>query len=222
MQGPLQYFLKQPQPFHSGLIWLLAVTMLQPGLTAWAAMQTPATTPGAEPKTAQTVEPVASPLESGNRVEQAIKGGEAQNFSLRLDADQCLALTVEQAGIDLTLRLGEAGKEAVLVVGNPTGSWGPEILLFVALSAGDYRLTVESPNRTARGGRYRLQMEPLRVATATDRTRFAAMQAAMTGDRERKKQTKAGFEAGLAQYEKARAGFHEAGDQRGEADALTQ
>ncbi|MBX7219872.1 MAG: hypothetical protein K1Y36_07990, partial [Blastocatellia bacterium] len=187
-----------------------------------AAFQTLGTVSGTETNKAQAAELVASPLEPGNRVEQAIKGGEAQCFSLRLEADQCLALTVEQEGIDLTLRIGQAGKEAGLVVDNPTGSWGPEILLFVASSAGDYRLTVESPNRTARGGRYRLQMEPLRVATATDRTRFAAMQAAMTGDRERKKQTKAGFEAGLAQYEKARAGFHEAGDQRGEADALTQ
>ncbi len=112
------------------------------------------------------------PFELGPRggPERPLAGGETHVYRLALRAGDYLELRVEQLGIDVVANLVDPGGEA-LEVDSPNGDRGPESILALIAVTGEHRLEV----RAGRGaGRYRVDLDALRPATARDRERSTA------------------------------------------------
>lgn len=147
-----------------------------------------------------------------SEVQRDIKGGETHSFRIELKSGQFLNASVEQEDIDLvTAVFGPDGKQ-LTESDSPNDRWGPEPILLVAPSAGEYRVEVRSPNKNAPAGRYHIQMVALREATETDKGHAAAQIAFDEGRKLRAQQTVQGRRAALEKYQTALSLFEAAGD----------
>lgn len=89
-----------------------------------------------------------------------------------MPAGSLIQLAVEQDGVDATARLFGPGGVLLTRVDSPTGAAGEETVLAVTGRDGRHRLLVEGIGSAA--GRYRVRMEAVRPADATDRQRAYA------------------------------------------------
>src|ERR1044072_1979192 len=79
-------------------------------------------------------------------VQSELKGGETHSFRIVLASGQFLNAAVQQQDIDVvTAVLGPDGKQ-LTESDSPNGRWGPEPVLIVAATAGEYRVDVRSSN----------------------------------------------------------------------------
>src|SRR5215468_2449507 len=169
--------------------------------------------------TAQKEKPVDR-LEPDKPIEREVAGGQAHSYQLTLAADQYLRLVVNQRGIDVVVRFfGPDGKE-LLEADGPTGAQGPEALIAVTKTAGNYRVEVASLEKDARPGRYEVRLVEVRVATRQDKDRAAAQNLSAEGRQLAEQGTKAGFEAAIKKQQEALTLYRAAGDREGEADVL--
>ena len=147
-----------------------------------------------------------------SNVQRELKGGETHSFRIQLDAGQFLNARVEQEDIDLvTAVFGPDGKQ-LTESDSPNNRWGPEPILLVAPSSGEYRVDVRSPNSSAPAGHYQIQIIALREATEMDRGYVAAQLAFDEGTKLRAQQTVPGRRASLEKYQNALLLFQVAGD----------
>ena len=145
-------------------------------------------------------------------VQRELKGGETHSFKIQLAAGQFLNARVEQENIDVvTAIFGPDGKQ-LTESDSPNDRWGPEPLLLVATTPGDYRVDVRSPNKSAPAGRYQIHIVAVREASETDKGHAAAQLAFDEGRKSRALQTAAGRQAAIEKYERALALFQVAGD----------
>ncbi|MCH9650724.1 MAG: CHAT domain-containing protein [Deltaproteobacteria bacterium] len=107
--------------------------------------------------------------------ERNLEAGQSHLYGIHLESGSALAVTIDQLGIDLLVRLRGPGGSEIVMVDTPgaIGSQGPEKLWAVADRTGTYRLEVEAPARV-NPGRYRITMEPVRPASSRDRFLAAA------------------------------------------------
>lgn len=153
----------------------------------------------------------------GEPRERELAGGAAHVYDLELDAGRYVSVAVEQRGIDLYLRLRAPSGELLTEVDSPIGNTGTERVRVVAEAAGTYRLEVRSFEGTREVGRYAVEVEESRPATAEDRTRVRADRAFAEGENLRRE----GRSAEAAErYEAALEAWRELDDRTGEALAL--
>ncbi len=145
-------------------------------------------------------------------VQREIKGGETHSFRIELKTGQFLNASVEQEDIDLvTAVFGPDGKQ-LTESDSPNDRWGPEPILLVAQSSGEYRVEVRSPNKSAPAGRYRIQIITLREATEADKGHAAAQLAFDDARKLRSQQTAPARRAAIEKYQTALSLFQAAAD----------
>lgn len=135
--------------------------------------------------------------------ERELKGGETQSFRTRLSSGQFMEAVVEQKGIDVVVTLLGPGKKQISRSDSPNGRYGPEPLVLIAESSGDYEIEVQSTNSRAPAGRYEIRMSALREATQTDSEHVAADRAFNEGQNLRSQRSAASLQAAVEKYEQA-------------------
>jgi tetratricopeptide (TPR) repeat protein len=164
----------------------------------------------------------ASALVVGQPFAREMRGGEQHTYHVSLSAGQYARVTVDQKGIDVVLALlGADGKPLLEVDNNLSGTRGMEIVSLLAEVSGDYVLSVRSLEKGASPGRYEIQLEDVRTATAADRTRVAAERSYFAAAQLQNQRTGESRRKAVEQYGEALRLMREAGDRRGEAMTLT-
>lgn len=115
--------------------------------------------------------PDCKPLPAGAGAEHNIGIGEKHCFTFELQPDEFFQARVEQKGVDLLLRLLDAGGKELARMNSPNDKEGPEVLTHVAAAAGSYTLEVTPPGAQGGSGAYAIRREAARPATPQDRRR---------------------------------------------------
>ena len=88
-------------------------------------------------------------------VSRELKGGETHSYKIALTSGQFLYAVAEQDNVDLvTAVFGPDGKQ-LSESDSPNDRWGPESIIVLAATSGDYRVDIRSPNSRALAGRNR-------------------------------------------------------------------
>ena len=116
---------------------------------------------------AQTT-PEVTALESDKPLEREIAGGQKHIYQINFTENQYAKLLVEQRGIDVSARAFGADGKLIAEFDSELRTQGAETVEIVALSAGIYKLEVESKQKTSPAGRYEISIAELRPATAKD------------------------------------------------------
>ena len=114
------------------------------------------------------------PLTPGTTIERELKGGESNSFQVSLAAGHFLQIAVEQKGIDVEVILFGPDGKRISHMDSINGMWGPEPIVEIADAGGNYRVQVDSPDKTAAAGHYEISVIEEREATAADRSHVSA------------------------------------------------
>lgn len=109
-------------------------------------------------------------LEMGKPIEREIAGGTKHNYQITLSGDQYAKATVEQRGIDVVVRLFDAGDKLISESDTSLTTKGYESAELFAFTAGSYRLEIEGRPRNAVAGRYEIRLAELRAGTDRERS----------------------------------------------------
>jgi CHAT domain-containing protein/tetratricopeptide (TPR) repeat protein len=142
-------------------------------------------------------------LSAGSALDVALGAGEAHTYTLELIADQYVAFSVLQQGIDVGVTVHGPDGAVLVEVDGPTGKYGSERIRLIAAAAGTHRVEVRSFEKSAPAGRYRLDMRELRIADAEDRRRVEAQTAYLSAVQLRIRATADALRQALARYEEA-------------------
>jgi CHAT domain-containing protein len=163
---------------------------------------------------AKSVSQEVTLLDSTKPVEREMKGGETHVYQVRLTSGQFVNISVEQRGIDVAVDLFDPKEKQIYTFDGPNGRYGPEPLVGIAESEGNYRLMVRAPNKTAPAGRYRISVIALRAATDNDKEHVAAENAfAEAYLKLRPQRTAAARRAAIEKCQQALSFFQSSGDQ---------
>ncbi len=149
-----------------------------------------------------------------------LRGGQSRSYRVTLRAGQYVRVIVEQKGIDLEETLTASNGEVVAHADLPNADYGPETIVAVAPSTGEYRLTVRCSTPGAPPGRYGLRVEAIRDATADDRKRVEAERLVDQAIALAGKRTAAATAAAIENNGKALTYFESGGDQYRQALTL--
>jgi CHAT domain-containing protein/tetratricopeptide (TPR) repeat protein len=163
---------------------------------------------------AQSVSQEVTLLDSTKPVEREMKGGETHVYQVRLTSGQFVNISVEQRGIDVAVDLLDPKEKQIYTFDGPNGRYGPEPVVAIAESEGNYRLFVRAPNKSAPAGRYRISVVALRAATDNDKEHVAAENAfAEAYLKLRPQRTAAARRAAVEKCQQALSFFQSSGDQ---------
>ncbi|MCY7376347.1 MAG: CHAT domain-containing protein [Pyrinomonadaceae bacterium] len=110
-------------------------------------------------------------LESNVPVEREIAAKEKHEYQITLAENQYAAITVEQRGIDVAVRIfNKTDKRAMVQRDSILKTDGRESIDFVAATAGVYRLEIEAKLMSAATGRYSVRLAEIRPSTAKERS----------------------------------------------------
>lgn len=162
-----------------------------------------------------------SPLVSREKLEIKIKGGETQNFYLKADSGEAVAIVVEQQQIDVTVAVYDPGDEKINEAEFSFGEIGTERLFFFTDKAGVYRIEVRAVDKSASAsGGYKIYISDERAATEQDRKENSAVQTLLAGTKISEKGTAESFAEAARHFEEAAAIWRATGNERGAAQAL--
>src|SRR5262245_5869553 len=119
-------------------------------------------------------ESVQSQLAVNEPVERELKGKQDHQYQVWLESGQFARVIVDQQGIDLMIWLVSPNGDELAVTDSPNGSFGVETILLVAAETGNYLIKVGPQRSTARPGRYRIELQELRLFTSGDQDRVTA------------------------------------------------
>jgi CHAT domain-containing protein/membrane protein required for beta-lactamase induction len=163
--------------------------------------------------TVQGVSQEVTTIDSTKQVEREMKGGETHTYQVRLRSGQFVNLSVDQQGIDIAVDLLDPNEKQINTQDGPNGRYGPESVVGIAETEGNYRLVVSAPNKTAPPGRYRISVIALREATDIDRAHVAAENAFAEALKLRPQRTAAARRAAIEKCLEALPFFQSSGDQ---------
>jgi hypothetical protein len=145
-------------------------------------------------------------------VQRELKGGETHSYRIELKVGQFLNANVEQDNIDVvTAVFGPDGKQ-LAESDSPNERFGPEPVILVASTSGEFRVDVRSPSSSAPAGSYRIEIIALREATETDKAHAAAQLAFDEARKIRAQQTAPSRRAAIEKYQSALSLFQIGGD----------
>ncbi|MFZ0748784.1 MAG: CHAT domain-containing protein, partial [Pyrinomonadaceae bacterium] len=128
-------------------------------------------------------------------------------------------LVVMQQGVDLAVQALDLQRTRLARSEDSFGRVGPQLLEFVAETAGDFSIQVQArPGEL--GGTYEIKYLEVRAVTAKDRTRQAANRHVTAGNRFRSQASPESTRAMLVEYEKALTLFKQIDDKAGQATSL--
>ena len=153
-------------------------------------------------------------------LERQLKGGEVQDFRVSLAPGQFLHVLVAQRGIDVVATAFNPEGKQLFSVDSPNGSWGTEPVIFIAETAGDYRIEVRAVNDKAPAARYEIKVVALREATEADSEHVAARRAFEEADNLRQQSKVDSKRAAIEKYKQALNLFQSAGERAGQALTL--
>ncbi len=110
----------------------------------------------------------ALPLEPGKAINRILAGADSHTYQIRLSAGQFVKVIVEQQGIDVVAELSWPGAEHIAEFDGEVRSRGQELVWFVAVAEGAYRLKVRATQKNAPTAGYEIRIEELRDATGDD------------------------------------------------------
>jgi hypothetical protein len=104
-------------------------------------------------------------LQVGTPIERQLGSGQSHNYSVTLEENMFIQVSVEQRGIDVIVKVTNPEGKSLGDFDTPNGADGPENVSFVAATAGTYRLVVAPLNQEAPEGQYQIKIIELREAT---------------------------------------------------------
>ncbi|MGH9760192.1 MAG: tetratricopeptide repeat protein, partial [Blastocatellia bacterium] len=107
-------------------------------------------------------------LKLGHPVEREIAGVQTHAYEMELSSNQFASVTVQQLGIDVVVRLFEPGGKRIAEVDADSRPVGQEVLEFVAVATGDYRIEIKPRYKSLPAGRYQIRVVDSRPATERD------------------------------------------------------
>jgi len=113
-------------------------------------------------------EPIAR-LELGIPVERPLPSRASHTYSVSLRGGECALLTVDQRGIDLTIRVLDPAGTAVAEVDAESRKDGQEFVQVVAEEAAIYQVVVSARYPRDAAGSYAVRIDGIRLATESDR-----------------------------------------------------
>ncbi|HEY7545468.1 MAG TPA: tetratricopeptide repeat protein, partial [Blastocatellia bacterium] len=154
----------------------------------------------------------ATDLKPGSPIERQIKGGESHIYTIALNSNQYLRVSLEQRGVNLSLSLLSSDGRRIAQADAPHVTYGIETILFVADSAGIYKLDVRSTRRTATALSYQIRVEEMRPSTAEDQDRISAFRAFEEAERFLKQTDTESQNKALERYETAARLYQKTGE----------
>jgi len=105
-------------------------------------------------------------LQPGTPVERELTTGQVHEFTVTLEENNFVQLVVEQRGIDVIVKVFSPSGKSLGDFDSPNGNDGPENVSFVAVAAGNYRVTVAPLEpKDGNAGRYQIKIVEVRQAT---------------------------------------------------------
>ncbi|HEV2828832.1 MAG TPA: CHAT domain-containing protein [Pyrinomonadaceae bacterium] len=176
--------------------------------------------PSSRESPAKALQQEVTTLSPAAILERQLKGGEVQNFRVSLAPGQFLHVLVAQRGIDVVATAFNPGGKQLFSVDSPNGSWGTEPVIFIAETAGDYRIEVRAVNDKAPAARYEIKVVALREAAKADGEHVAARRAFEEADNLRQQSKVDSKRAAIEKYKQALNLFQMAGARDGQALTL--
>lgn len=162
-------------------------------------------------------------LESNKPIQASISRGESHSYTIQSPGDVFIELSVIQRGIDVVVSLFGPDGGRLLEV-DRTEAYGPEIVMGVISTPGQYRIQVAPVDEGALTGKYEILLKQLRTAREDDKVRInsmsAAFDAAAEGDELRAKSDRSSLKLALEKYEAALEAWRRLGDKHWEASTL--
>jgi CHAT domain-containing protein/Tfp pilus assembly protein PilF len=157
------------------------------------------------------------PLELGKTIQGDLPGGQAHSYSVRLEANQYLRAEVTQAVAAAVIELYTPDGKKALAVNARDFPGKTSRVVWVAESAGEYRISVSVPGKTADASHYEIRLEELRAAVADDRKSLEAERFFTQGLGEARKYA---YDQAVLSYTRALGLYRELRDREREGDAL--
>ena len=161
-------------------------------------------------------------LKSGDSVSGKLGGGQIHRYVISLRAGEYLEAVAEQNGVDLAATLFSPEGVSVAYSDLPNADRGPEPVVTIAETTGNYRLELRVTNPATRAGDYELRIQTIRNGTSDDRLRVQAERAIDEGRTLALKRTPAAITAAIAKNRDALAYFKAAADTYRQALTLKQ
>ena len=105
-------------------------------------------------------------LQLGAPIERELGPNEVHIYAIKLEENTFVQVVVEQRGIDLMIQVAAPAGKSLGDFDSPNGNQGPENISFVAVTAGNYHLTVgrlDPQDKSA--GSYEIKIVEVRPAT---------------------------------------------------------
>jgi hypothetical protein len=118
----------------------------------------------ASPLTVAAQAPSAS-LQNGSSLEKPLSSGQTHGYTLRLEKDEYVQVTVEQRSIDVIVRVFLPDGQFLKKFDSPNGEDGLEYVEIVTDVAGTYRIEVSPLAEDSGPGSYEIKVAELRKAT---------------------------------------------------------
>jgi len=151
----------------------------------------------------------------------SLEGKEIHSYSIPLVSGQYARLSVIQQGIDAIVRVLTPEGKLLLKV-DDEGDRATEEVVFIAATAGNYRVQILPFDNSASPGRYTVQLEELRAATEDDRQRFAAELAFLEGRRLEQQRTAVSLRQAIDKFQQGLPIWRATGKRTREALALQE
>ena len=103
-------------------------------------------------------------LQLGTTIDRQLASGQSHTFTVILEENTYIEFVVEQRGIDVLVTVANPEGKELSRHDTPNGAQGPEIVAFVAATAGTYRITVAPLNQDTPQGQYQIKIVELREA----------------------------------------------------------
>lgn len=158
-------------------------------------------------------------LQLNQPITRDLKGGEAHTYRLLLEARMFARVVVEQRGVDVFLRALDGQKKRLAYTDDSFGRVGPQLLEFIAETAGDYFIEVRA-RKDELGGKYEITYLESQTLTEERRTRFTAARYIVAGNDLRVKATAESRHQAILQYDNALALYRKINDAAGQALSL--
>jgi CHAT domain-containing protein len=159
-------------------------------------------------------------LEANQPIKRKIACGEFHYYRITILADQYVRLTVDQRGVDVSVKLYQPDGKIVAESNRLIGAYGPEIITWVAAVSGLYKLEVRSTRTDQTATVYEVKILEERTATVQDRNRIPAQNVFMQAEQFRFQTNPNSIDQALAKYEEALPLWRDAGSLSGEAETL--
>ncbi len=165
--------------------------------------------------TAQQTQDVPT-LQINQPITKTLKDRESHTYKVHVESQTLVRVVAMQQGVDLAVQAMDLQRTRLARSEDSFGRVGPQLLEFVAETAGDYLVQVLArPGEL--GGSYEIKYLEARAVTNVDRTRQAANRHITAGNRFRSQASPERMRAGLVEYDKALTLFKQIDDKAGQA-----